>query len=91
MVSKEVLTAEGSLMIVKVQIKAGFAGDVDYHPEEQLCYVTEGTIEFTLSGEKRILRQGDVQYVPANMRHQVTVIDDCTLLDVFTPPRKNLL
>lgn len=91
MVRKKVLTAEGKLMMVKVEIKAGFVGDVDYHPEEQLCYVERGTVEFDLSGEKRMLRQGDVQYVPANEKHQVRVIDDCTLLDVFTPLRKDLL
>ncbi|AOM81641.1 cupin domain-containing protein [Salisediminibacterium beveridgei] len=91
MVKKKVLMAEGNLMMVKVDIKAGFVGDIDYHPEEQLCYVERGIIEFELSGKKRMLRQGDVQYVPANAKHQVKVIDDCTLLDVFTPLRKDLL
>ncbi len=91
MVKKEILSSEGSLMLVKVQLAEGYVGDVDQHPEEQMSYIEKGIIEFEVNGEKRILTAGDKQYIPSNVKHQVRVIEECVLLDIFTPVRKDLL
>lgn len=91
MVTREILSSEGSVMVVKVTLAEGFAGDVDQHPEEQLTYILEGQVEFEVDGNKRMLNPGDTQYVPSNSKHQVKVLEECVLLDVFTPIRKDLL
>lgn len=91
MVTREILSSEGSVMIVKVRLAEGFAGDIDQHPEEQVSYIEEGQVEFEVDGHKRILNPGDVQYVPSNSKHQVKVLKECVLLDVFTPIRQDLL
>lgn len=91
MVTREILSSTGSVMLVRVQLAAGFKGDVDQHPEEQLSYIEKGAVEFKVNGEKRILREGDTQYIPSNVEHQVKVIEECVILDVFTPIRRDLL
>ncbi|WP_372869248.1 cupin domain-containing protein [Planomicrobium okeanokoites] len=91
MVTREILSSEGSVMVVKVRLAEGFAGDVDQHPEEQVTYIVEGQLEFDVEGDKRILNPGDTQYIPSNSKHQVKVLKECVLLDVFTPIRKDLL
>jgi quercetin dioxygenase-like cupin family protein len=91
MVKREILTTSGSLMLVKVDLATGFEGDVDQHPEEQLSYIEKGKVEFTVDGETRTLHAGDVQYIPSNVKHQVKVIEECIILDTFTPIRKDLL
>lgn len=78
-------------MLVKVQLAEGFLGDVDQHPEEQISYIEKGAVEFEVNGEKRVLREGDTQYIPSNVQHQVKVLEECTILDIFTPLRKDLL
>ncbi|SES07248.1 cupin domain-containing protein [Salipaludibacillus aurantiacus] len=91
MVKRNVLSAEGSLMVVKVEIEAGFEGDTDQHPEEQTCYLEKGKLEFDLAGDKKILNEGDTQYVPSNEKHRVKVLEDCVIIDVFSPVRQDLL
>ena len=91
MVKRKILSADGSLMMVRVELPEGFEGDIDQHPEEQLSYIEKGKVEFEVNGEKNILNQGEVVYIPTNIIHHVKVIQDCIILDVFTPLRKNLL
>lgn len=91
MVKREILNAEGSLMLVKVDLAEGFYGDIDQHPQEQISYIEKGEVEFEVDGVKRILKQGDSQYVPSNVIHRVRVIEECTIIDVFTPLREDLL
>lgn len=91
MMKREILSSDGSLMLVKVELQQGFLGDIDQHPEEQISYIEKGKVEFEVNGEKRILNKGDIQYIPSNVKHQVRVIEECVIMDVFTPIRKDLL
>ncbi|WHH59231.1 cupin domain-containing protein [Petroclostridium sp. X23] len=91
MVKRTVLSSSGSLMMVKVELPKDFQGDIDRHPEEQLSYLEKGIVEFELSGEKRIIGQGETLYIPSNEIHRVKVIEECVIIDIFTPVRKDLL
>jgi quercetin dioxygenase-like cupin family protein len=91
MVKREILTAEGSLMMVRVELAEGFAGEIDQHPEEQLSYIEKGKVEFEVGGVKRILERGAHQFIPSNVEHRVHVIEECVIIDIFTPIRKDLL
>lgn len=91
MVSREILSAEGSVMLVKVQLTKGFVADVDQHVEEQISYIEHGIVEFDVGGVVRVLGEGESIYIPSNVEHQVKVIEKCTILDVFTPVRVDLL
>ncbi|MGH2554555.1 MAG: cupin domain-containing protein [Actinomycetota bacterium] len=64
---------------------------VHQHREEQLGTVLEGSLEFELDGEKRILRKGDAYVAPPNVPHgAATKEEGCITLDVFSPPREGL-
>jgi quercetin dioxygenase-like cupin family protein len=64
---------------------------VHQHREEQIGTVLEGSLEFELAGEKRILRPGDVYVIPPDVPHgAVTNEERCITLDVFSPPRQGL-
>lgn len=91
MVKREILSATGSLMLVKVQLSKGFKGDVDQHLEEQISYIEQGSVEFEVGGVARLLEKGESIYIPSNVEHRVYVLEECTILDVFTPLRKDLL
>lgn len=91
MQKREILSAAGSMMLVKVELKKGFNGDVDQHVHEQISYIDQGIVEFEVDGKKAVLKKGDVQYIPSNVKHRVEVIEDCVILDMFTPIREDLL
>ena len=62
---------------------------VHQHPEEQFGTIIEGSYEFELDGEKRVVRKGDVYMVPPNVPHGAWTHDEpCLALDVFSPPRE---
>ena len=91
MVTRNILNNQGSLMFVKVELKEHFYGDIDQHVEEQISYIESGSVEFEVGGVKRLLQKGDIQYIPSNVEHRVKVIEDCVILDVFTPLRKEIV
>lgn len=64
---------------------------VHQHREGQIGTVLEGSLEFELAGEKRILRRGDVYVIPPDVPHgAITSEERCITLDVFSPPRQGL-
>ncbi|MFT9495078.1 cupin domain-containing protein [Anaerosolibacter sp.] len=91
MVERTLLSADGNMMMVRVVMPKGFQGQPDQHIEEQLTYVAEGKVEFELNGSKRIVGKGDVVHILSNESHRVTVLEDCVLLDIFSPMRKDVL
>jgi quercetin dioxygenase-like cupin family protein len=62
---------------------------VHQHGEEQIGTIIEGSYEFELNGEKRVVRKGDVYVVPSWVPHGAVTHDEPVLaLDVFSPPRE---
>jgi unsaturated pyranuronate lyase len=63
------------------------------HVEEQIVVVLEGELEFWIDGlEPRVLRRGDVAVVPSWVAHRAHAgADGCQQLDVFQPPRSQVL
>jgi quercetin dioxygenase-like cupin family protein len=59
------------------------------HPHEQITYVVQGAMEFTLGDETRVLRAGDVVCCPSGVPHGVVVLDEPTVaLDAWHPLRE---
>jgi quercetin dioxygenase-like cupin family protein len=65
---------------------------VHVHEEEQIVIVLDGEFEFSLDGEVRTMRPGDVAVIPPWVPHGARTLDSgCYEVDVFTPPRRSLL
>lgn len=58
------------------------------HPHEQIMHVVEGDFEFTLDGETKICKPGDIVHIPSNLPHSGKAITPCKLMDVFSPVRE---
>lgn len=91
MINRKLLAADGASMMVRVELKKDFYADVDQHVEEQISYIETGKVEFEVGGVKSILDKGQTVHIPSNIKHRVKVLEDCVILDVFTPVRKDLL
>ncbi|MGB1444314.1 MAG: cupin domain-containing protein [Flavobacteriaceae bacterium] len=59
------------------------------HPHEQIMHVVEGEFEFTLNGETKVYRNGDIVVIPSNVPHAGTALTPCKLMDVFSPARED--
>jgi quercetin dioxygenase-like cupin family protein len=61
------------------------------HPHEQSGYLVSGRMRFHMEGKSYELGPGDNWSVPANVRHQVDVLEDCVVVEVFAPVREEYL
>jgi quercetin dioxygenase-like cupin family protein len=82
-------TCEGSEMtFAVVELEPGAMASRHQHPNEQVGLVIEGTIDFDVDGERRVLAKGDTYVIPGNTPHQaIAGPEGCVLIDVFAPKR----
>lgn len=63
----------------RVDFEAGASFPRHTHPGEEVIYVLEGMLEYTIDGEQPvILSAGDVFFVPAGVVHSVKNVGNCT-------------
>ena len=90
-VSRKVLAYDEDLMSVEVHFEKGAVGAMHTHPHTQISYVLEGKFEATIDGEVRIISRGDTYITKPNEPHGVTCLEAGTLLDIFTPMRRDFI
>jgi quercetin dioxygenase-like cupin family protein len=86
MLSRKVIAGAGQ-MLVQSYVKRGCLVPRHAHESEQMTYVLQGALKFSVDGEEITVREGDVLHIAAGVPHQVEALDDTFELDVFTPPR----
>jgi quercetin dioxygenase-like cupin family protein len=58
------------------------------HPHEQVGMLLEGEAIFTIGGERKLLKAGDMWRIPGNVPHKVEMMDKpARAIDVFYPVR----
>ena len=75
------------LMVNFVRFPPHTEAPLHWHDEEQIAFVLEGALEFTVAGETRTLRRGDAVVIPPNVPHAADVLEDSEVLDAFAPVR----
>ena len=59
------------------------------HANEQISIVLSGVLLFKIEGRETIVRAGEVMQIPANVAHEVEVLEDTLAVDVFSPIRQD--
>ena len=78
-------------MIAHVYLKQGAIVPEHSHHNEQLTYILEGALRFTIGGETIDVAAGEVLTIPAHVPHTAEALEDTLDVDVFTPPREDWL
>ena len=89
--TRRILSWKDDLMIVEVGFEAGAEGKPHTHPHTQCSYVLAGKFTYTVGDETVTLGVGDSVIVPGDAVHGTTCLEAGTLLDIFTPARKDFL
>lgn len=80
------------MMISRIELKHGCSVPIHAHENEQISCVLSGTLRFHLqdgiAGETRTIDvfPGEVLVLPAMVPHGADAIEDCVVLDLFSPP-----
>jgi len=81
----------GKIMLARVLMKKGAHVPLHNHHNEQVTYILEGALKFSIGGKEVVVRAGEVLCIPSNMPHEAWAIEDTVDLDVFNPPREDWL
>ena len=76
------------MTLAVVDLEPGAVVPEHHHENEQLGFILQGSMTFTVGGEKRELRAGDTYEIPSNVPHDaVAGPAGCTAVDAFAPIR----
>ena len=60
------------------------------HPHEQITYIIEGEMEFTLEGDTKVLKAGDGVVISSNHEHSAKILSKPTkAVDAWYPVRED--
>jgi quercetin dioxygenase-like cupin family protein len=82
------------MMIAHVYLAKGALVPKHSHENEQITYILEGHLRFSLGddgSEVVDVRAGEVLTIPSNVPHAAEAIEDTLDVDVFDPPRQDWL
>jgi quercetin dioxygenase-like cupin family protein len=79
------------IMLARVLMKKGAHVPLHHHHNEQVTYILEGALKFSVGGKEIVVRAGEVLCIPPNMPHEAWALEETIDLDVFDPPREDWL
>jgi quercetin dioxygenase-like cupin family protein len=75
-------------MLARVLLRKGAVVPEHSHENEQITYILEGALRFTMGdGQVITVSAGEVLVIPSHMPHKAEALEDTVDLDIFTPPR----
>jgi quercetin dioxygenase-like cupin family protein len=75
--------------IGRFELKSGGVVPLHAHENEQVSVVISGALKFRIGGHETVVRGGEVMQIPGNVAHEVEVLEDTLVVDVFSPVRQD--
>ena len=89
-IGRKIVTGE-KVMMAQVFLAKGAVVPEHQHDAEQITYILEGALKFTLEGKEVLVEKGQVLVIPSNVPHMAVAMEDTLDLDVFSPIRHDWL
>lgn len=95
-ISRRVITGD-RMMLAHVYLDEGSVVPRHAHENEQLTYILEGALRFSIGEEgaadreELVVRAGGVLHIPSRVPHEAEALEDTLDVDVFCPPREDWL
>jgi quercetin dioxygenase-like cupin family protein len=93
LIGRRLITGD-QMMIAHVYLAKGAIVPKHEHLNEQLTYILEGRLRFSLGddgAETVEVGAGEVLHIPAHLPHAAEALEDTLDVDVFHPPRADWL
>jgi len=78
-----------TMTVSRLSLLTGAAVPTHSHINEQISSVESGTLRFVLPSGEVIVRAGESLCIPANLPHSVECLEDCVVVDIFSPVRED--
>jgi quercetin dioxygenase-like cupin family protein len=78
-----------TMTVARLELRKGAAVPEHSHHNEQITSLESGRMRFVLGGRELILESGESLHIPAHLPHSAEALEDCVVLDLFSPPRED--
>ncbi len=90
-VKYKTLTHGKNTLLSEFKLEKGSIVPNHKHPHEQTGYLLSGRMTFYIDGEEFAAEPGDSWNIPGNVEHNVEVLEDSVVIEVFSPVRVEYL
>jgi quercetin dioxygenase-like cupin family protein len=87
-VARRFITGD-SVTVGRFELKKGGVVPTHAHGNEQISMVMSGALVFRIDGRETVVKAGELMQIPANVPHEVEVLEDAVAIDVFSPVRQD--
>ena len=87
-ISRRFITGD-RVTIARFELKRGGVVPQHAHENEQVSFVLDGALKFKIDGREIVVRGGEVLQIPGSVAHEVEVLEDTLVVDVFSPIRQD--
>ena len=87
--TRQVLTWNKQMMLVRHLMKRGWHGTRHSHLHEQMVYIVRGHLQVICGDAVFEVSSGDSFIVPGGVEHQANAFEESEVLDIFTPFRED--
>ena len=78
-------------MVFWAKIDGGSHVERHNHPNEQITWVRKGRVDYRIDdGEIEVCEAGSLITIPANVFHESWYVEDCEIVEFFSPPRLDI-
>ena len=87
-ISRRYITGD-ALTVARFELAKGGIVPMHSHHNEQISCVQSGKLEFRLGDRVVIVGPNEVMQIPGGVPHEVAVLEDTVVIDVFSPVRQD--
>ena len=85
------LVFEEKTIMCEFKLAKGKVLPAHHHPYEQTGYLLKGKLNFRMDKTWQLAEAGDSWCIPENVEHEVEILEDSHVLEVFSPIRPDYL
>ncbi len=75
--------------VARIWLARGAIVPRHHHESEQFSLILSGALKFFFGGEEKIVRGGEMVFIPSNVPHSAEALEDTVDLDIFSPRRED--
>lgn len=85
------LAFEEKTILCEFKLEKGFILPSHQHPYEQTGYLLSGKLNFRIDKTWQIAEPGDSWCIPKNIEHEVEILENSVVIELFSPIRPDYL
>ena len=78
-------------ILCEFNLEKGFSLPAHNHPYEQTGYLISGKLNFRIDEKWYLAETGDSWSIPENVEHEVEILENSVLIELFSPIRPDYL